>query len=71
MVQKVPKVLGSLWEALHESAETPRWREIPGPVAQPHSGAVLQVCVWSFRPEPRVASDDCVPRVLKGSVPRL
>lgn len=32
--KKVQKVLGSLWEALHKSAETPLWREAPLRVAQ-------------------------------------
>jgi hypothetical protein len=31
--RKVQKVLGSLWEALTESAETPPWRESPAKVA--------------------------------------
>lgn len=34
-----------------ERAETPPWRGIPVRLAQPHFGAVLQVCGVSFRPE--------------------
>lgn len=66
--EKVQKVLRSLWETLHESAETSLWRESPVKYAPP---ALRRVCAQNCCSEPRVAPDDCVIRVLKGSVLKL